>query len=81
MIRVKLKLVSYPESSKLAWRTKSGRWIMIKDMSDNHIHHVLLCLEGKGYSVIPEYYYGKTRVQWRAVFYRELRVRKYKQQQ
>ena len=60
-----------PES-EFAWRTATGRMVMIRQMCNNHIFNVMACLSGTGRTQIPDPYFGLSKEEWMGIFRNEL---------
>lgn len=61
--------------SNIYWRTYHGMYVLIEDLSLNHINNILRCLNGLGERTIPENYLGKSHDEWIKIMNEQLTKR------
>jgi hypothetical protein len=66
---------NYVEDLGILWRTSTGRSVSIRNMTITHIQNAVNCLEGRGETIIPDPYLGRSHYEWINIFYFELNLR------
>lgn len=63
------------EDLGILWTTGTGRSVSIRNMTTTHIQNTVNCLEGRGETIIPDPYLGRSHYEWMTIFNFELNLR------
>ncbi len=61
--------------SNIYWKTYHGMYVLIEDLTLDHINNILNCLHGRGNMSIPENYLGKSHDEWIKIMNEQLTKR------
>ena len=56
----------------IRWRTANGLTHRLENLSIDHIHSIVRCMNGHGDMGIPNPYEGRTHSEWIDIFHNEL---------